>query len=109
MTGPISPSWTSGLGTVKRVSLKQPGSRTLVDESGDPDEKSQQKLFKQMLESPAKRGRKAGALVSQKQTVWTRSERLKRGKQNRFVDPVYKPVIEAVVRYLSGETKGIHV
>lgn len=81
----------------------------LVDENGDPDEKSQQKLFKQMLESPGRRGRKAGALVSQKQTVWTRFESLKQGKQNRFVDPVYQPVLEAVVRYLSGETKGIHV
>ena len=81
----------------------------LVDEHGDPDEKSQQKLFKQMLESPGRRGPKPGALVSQKQTVWTRFESLKQGKQNRFVDPVYKPVIEAVVRYLAGETKGIHV
>jgi len=81
----------------------------LVDESGDPDEKSQQKLFRQMLESPGKRGRKAGELVTQRQTVLARFESLKRGKQNRFVDPVYKPVIDAVVRYLSGETKGIHV
>ena len=81
----------------------------LVDENGDPDEKSQQKVFKQMLESPGKRGRRAGVLVSQKQTVLTRFESLKKGKQNRFVDPIYKPVIEAVVRYLSGETKGIHV
>jgi len=81
----------------------------LIDENGDPDDSSQQKLFKQMLESPGKRGRKAGRLVSQKQTVWARFESLKQGKQNRFVDPVYQPVLDAVVRYLSGETKGIHV
>jgi hypothetical protein len=79
----------------------------LVDDESEPDEVSQLRLFKQMLESPSRRGRRAARPRTQKEMVWQRFQRLRQGKVGIRVDPVYQPFLESLLKYLSGENKGL--
>src|SRR5207302_297586 len=47
----------------------------LVDDESEPDEASQLRLFKQMLASPTRRGRRAAQPRTQKEMVWQRFQR----------------------------------
>jgi ParB-like chromosome segregation protein Spo0J len=80
---------------------------TLLDDHEEPDEASQVRLFQQMLGAPNRRGRRAGQTRSEKETVWSRYQRLKEGKTEAAVDPVYRPFLSALLKYLAGETRGL--
>src|SRR6478752_2799021 len=75
----------------------------LVDDESEPDEPSQLRLFKQMLESPTRRGRRAAQPRTQKEMVWQRFQRLRQGKVGIRVDPVYQPFLDSLLKYLAGE------
>lgn len=101
---------------VERLSNLAPGSfpvqrlmrlAKLIDGDGEPDEALQLRMFKQMLEAPGRRGPGPARVRVQKQAVWERFQRLKQGKTGRAIDPIYQPFLEAVLKYLSGETKGL--
>jgi ParB/RepB/Spo0J family partition protein len=79
----------------------------LVDDESEPDEASQLRLFKQMLASPTRRGRRAAQPRTQKEMVWQRFQRLRQGKVGIRVDPVYQPFLDSLLKYLAGENKGL--
>jgi ParB/RepB/Spo0J family partition protein len=102
---------------IQRLAQAPPGSfpvqrlirlAKLVDRDGEPDEGLQLRMYKQMLESPGRRGPGPTRVRVQKQTVWDRFQRLKQGKAGRSIDPLYQPFLDAVIKYLSGETKGLN-
>lgn len=79
----------------------------LVDDDSEPDEAAQLRLFKQMLESPTRRGRRAAQPRTQKEIVWQRFQRLRQGKVGIRVDPAYQPFLDSLLKYLAGENKGL--
>ena len=80
---------------------------SLLNDEGDPDEETQLRLFQQMVEAPGRKGRKAARTRTEKDTVWERYQRLKQGKVGLSVDPVYKPFLDNVLKYLRGELRGL--
>jgi ParB family chromosome partitioning protein len=79
----------------------------LLNEDGEPDEETQLRLFQQMLAVPGRKGRRASRTRTEKEAVWDRYQRLKQGKVGLAIDPVYQPFLEAVLKYLAGENRGI--
>jgi len=80
---------------------------TLVDEDEEPNEEAQLRLLDQMLAVPVRRGRRPGRTRTQKEALWLRFQRLRQGKVGGRLDPVYQSFLDSLVRYLSGETKGL--
>jgi ParB family chromosome partitioning protein len=78
----------------------------LLDEHGEPDEPSQFRLFKSMLDAPSRKHQAAARTRKEKDTVWQRYQRLKLGKVGS-IDPIYQPFLDAVLKYLSGSNRGI--
>ncbi|MFZ5895543.1 MAG: ParB/RepB/Spo0J family partition protein [Myxococcota bacterium] len=79
----------------------------LSDEHGEPDEAHQMRLFRKMLDAPDRKGKAAKRTRTEKETVWDRYQRLKQGKLDRRIDPVYRPFLDAVLKYLSGANAGL--
>lgn len=79
----------------------------LVDEEGAPDEPNQLRLFEKMLGTPTRRVGNPARKRTEKETVWARYRRLKESAPGLQVDPVYTPFLNAVLKYLAGETKGL--
>jgi ParB/RepB/Spo0J family partition protein len=79
----------------------------LLNEHGEPDDETQQRLFQQMLGAPARKGRRAGFTRSQKEIVWDRYQRLCHSKVNLGIDPAFNPFLDSVLRYLRGEVRRI--
>jgi len=79
---------------------------TLIDDEDEPNEEAQLRLFEQMLAVPVRRGRRPGRTRTQKDALWLRFQRLRQGKVGTRIDPIYQPLLDSLVRYLSGETKG---
>jgi len=79
----------------------------LLNDFGEPDEETQQRLFQQMVGAPARKGRRAGFTRSQKEIVWDRYQRLCHTTVNLGIDPAYHPFLDTVLRYLRGEVRRI--
>jgi ParB/RepB/Spo0J family partition protein len=79
----------------------------LVDEDGAPDEPNQLRLFEKMLGTPTRKAGHPARKRTEKETVWARYRRLKESAPGLQVDPVYTPFLNAVLKYLAGETKGL--
>ena len=79
----------------------------LVDVEGEPDEENQLRLFEQMLGTPTRKPGRPARRRSEKETVWARYRRLKEGAGGLRVHPVFTPFLDAVLKYLAGETKGL--
>jgi ParB/RepB/Spo0J family partition protein len=79
----------------------------LLDTDGEPDEPSQLRLFDEMLGTPRRHRGRPARKRTERETVWDRYQRLKQGKAPVRVDPVYQPFLEAVLKYLSGENRGL--
>ncbi|MFZ5893412.1 MAG: ParB/RepB/Spo0J family partition protein [Myxococcota bacterium] len=79
----------------------------LHDEHGEPDEPNQLRLFLTMLDAPERKSELSERARAEKDNVWERYQQLKQGKLDRRVDPVYRPFLDAVLKYLSGENAGL--
>jgi ParB/RepB/Spo0J family partition protein len=79
----------------------------LLDEDGGPDEPNQLRLFEQMLGTPRRKPGRPARRRSEKETVWDRYQRLKKGTGGLRIDPVYQPFLDALLKYLSGENRGL--